>query len=386
MFFIMIHYVLVAINTASSEIHSLMHTCTVFSKPVNLTGIHEFTAIGLLDDRMIYYYDSTIQKKIPKQKWMKEILEQEYWDKGTEFEKGEEKRFETLISQRRSSLKGIHVLQWLYGCFAEEDKNGTLQFKRSLDMFNFDGNVIQAGTPSPVTVPYNMKECMDMMKTFLVYSTSELINASITKPPDVFMFATRAKEKTNIVLTCLATGFYPKNITMEIKRNGRVLTADDGLLSTGVRPNDDDTLQRRDHVEILRTDSANYTCRVTNKKFGIDAEKTWDRHLPLNDDAGGAIAVGVVVVGVVLLVLVFVLVVIVFKRNLCFSVGTSQENPSVSSTPTISSENSPLIKLPRAVSSPRGIPNQRTPNPSLRRSMSDPTKKTNNKKTFYSSI
>ncbi|XP_036070102.1 class I histocompatibility antigen, Non-RT1.A alpha-1 chain isoform X2 [Oryzias melastigma] len=365
-----------------------MHTCTAFSEPVNLTGIHKFSAIGLLDGRMIYYYDSTIQKTIPKQKWIKEILEQEYWDKGTEYEKGEEKRFEILISQKKSSPKDIHVLQSLHGCFAEEDENGTLQFKRSLDRNKYDGNDIQAAWSNPhVIVSYDKKECMDMMKTFLVYSTSELINASITKPPEVFMFATQAKEKTNIVLTCLATGFYPKNITMEIKRNGRVLTADDGLLSTGVRPNDDDTLQRRDHVEILRTDSANYTCRITNKKFGIDAEKTWDRHLPLNDDAGGAIAVDVVVVGVVLLV--FVPVVIVwFKRNLCFSVGTSQKNPSVSSTPAITagSENIPLINLPRAVSSPRGIPNQRTPNPSLRRSMSDPTRKTSKKKTFYSSI
>ncbi|XP_036070103.1 H-2 class I histocompatibility antigen, L-D alpha chain-like [Oryzias melastigma] len=315
MFFIVIHYVLVAINIASSEIHSLLHTCTVFSEPVNLTGIHEFTAIGLLDNRMIYYYDSTEQKKIPKQKWMKEILEQEYWDKGTEYEKGEEKRFETLIRQWTSSLKGIHVLQWLYGCFAEEDKNGTLQFKRVLDMYNFDGNVIQAGTLLHVTVPYDMKECMDMIKTFLNYSTSELINASITEPPEVFMFATRAKEKTNIVLTCVATGFYPKNITMEIKRNGRVLTADDGLLSTGVRPNDDDTLQRRDHVEILRTDSANYTCRITHKIISIYVEKTWDRQLPLNDDAGGAITIGAVVVGVVLFVLVFVTGIVLLMRN-----------------------------------------------------------------------
>uniref|UniRef100_A0A3B3C0I9 Immunoglobulin C1-set domain-containing protein n=1 Tax=Oryzias melastigma TaxID=30732 RepID=A0A3B3C0I9_ORYME len=127
---------------------------------------------------------------------MKEILEQEYWDKGTEYEKGEEKRFETLIRQWTSSLKEYNINHYL------------LFF--------------------------------------------------ITEPPEVFMFATRAKEKTNIVLTCVATGFYPKNITMEIKRNGRVLTADDGLLSTGVRPNDDDTLQRRDHVEILRTDSEHF--------------------------------------------------------------------------------------------------------------------------------
>uniref|UniRef100_A0A3B5BAP1 Major histocompatibility complex class I ZKA n=1 Tax=Stegastes partitus TaxID=144197 RepID=A0A3B5BAP1_9TELE len=64
--------------------HSLIYTYSALSKPVDLPGIHEFTAMGLLDDRPIDYYDSETKVKVPKQPWMKERLKQDYWDKGTQ--------------------------------------------------------------------------------------------------------------------------------------------------------------------------------------------------------------------------------------------------------------------------------------------------------------
>ncbi|RVE55448.1 hypothetical protein OJAV_G00236210 [Oryzias javanicus] len=381
MLYLAIYFVLVSIKTASSETHSLIYIYTGLSRPVNLSGIHEFIAMSLLDNREIDYYDSSEQKKVPKQKWMKEKFNQEYWDNGTEYLKEEEKQFKILIDQKKPKSNETHVLQWMHGCKGEEDEKGILKFKPGLDIYNYDGNYFHASSEVPRMDAHNEKECFDWMKKFLVYSTADLKNASVTSPPDVLMFATRAKEEANIVLTCLATGFYPKNITMEIKRNGRVLSAEDGLVSTGVRPNDEDTYQRRDHVEILRTDSAaNYTCKIVHKKFSIYIEKIWDRILPLNDATGATIG-GVVGVLVFLIVLCVPGVIVLFMRK-----QTPQENPSVSLTPAISSELIPLINLPGAVSSPREIPNpQRTPHPSSRSSMSYPPIKTYNK-TFYSSI
>uniref|UniRef100_A0A3B3C048 Ig-like domain-containing protein n=1 Tax=Oryzias melastigma TaxID=30732 RepID=A0A3B3C048_ORYME len=305
--------------------HSLRHIYTAFSKPVNFSGIHNFTAMGLLDDRMIYYYDSSMDKKIPKQKWMKERLKPDYWDKGTEFLRREQMRFiENTVYFNVYSIclcSDTHVLQWMHGCVGEEDKNGSVRFQDvedGMDMYNFDGDEFLPNDTEkqewafaadaklfPKMEAYQVKECMDWMDTFLGYLRSHLRNATLAAPPKVFVFKTPAKEKANIVLTCLATGFYPKDITMEIKRDGRVLTADDGLVSTGIRPNDDDTFQRREHVEILRTDSSNYTCRVIHKGFSIDVEETWDRQPSPNDATGtpiGGVVVGVVVgVGVVLI-------------------------------------------------------------------------------------
>lgn len=95
------------------------------------------------------------------------------------------------------------------------------------------------------------------------------------------VFVRNSKIKSNVVLTCLATGFYPKDITLEIRRNSRTLTREDGVITSGVRPNEDDTFQRRDHVEILKTDMSSYTCKVIHRASGVNVEKAWGKKLLL---------------------------------------------------------------------------------------------------------
>uniref|UniRef100_A0A3P9M7J3 Major histocompatibility complex class I ZKA n=1 Tax=Oryzias latipes TaxID=8090 RepID=A0A3P9M7J3_ORYLA len=342
MFFIAAFFVLGTITSVRSVEHSLTYIYTAFSHPVKLPGIHEFTAMGLLDNRMIDYYDSSVQKKIPKQKWMKERLQPEYWDKGTQSRQSKQQWFKVnidiLINRMRQTSNDTHVLQWMHGCVGKEDDNGNIQFERGMDMYNYDGDdflrfddehqvwVAAADAAFPTkrkwddvtalkdyTKGYLEKECMEWMKTFLKYSTEQEKVLSTTKPPEVFMFATPANKKSNMVLTCFATGFLPKEITMEIKRDlegkSRVLSADDGLVSSGVRPNEDETFQRRDHVEILKTDPASYSCRVIHKATNMDVEQAWDHQHPDNDATGIIIgaAAGVVVliaVGIVAVVIV----------------------------------------------------------------------------------
>ena len=53
--------------------------------------------MGLLNDRMIDYYDNDLQKKVPKQDWMKERLDKDYWDKGTQSRKFKEQWFKVNI-------------------------------------------------------------------------------------------------------------------------------------------------------------------------------------------------------------------------------------------------------------------------------------------------
>uniref|UniRef100_A0A3Q1F6E0 Major histocompatibility complex class I ZAA n=1 Tax=Acanthochromis polyacanthus TaxID=80966 RepID=A0A3Q1F6E0_9TELE len=91
--------------------HSLTYIYTAISKPMGYPGIHEFTAMGLLDDK-IDYHDSENQVKVPKQSWMKERLQQDYWKKGT------------------------------HGCTAllgNVQDDGSIKFNRGMDMYNYDG-------------------------------------------------------------------------------------------------------------------------------------------------------------------------------------------------------------------------------------------------------
>lgn len=80
-----------------SDIHSLRYIYTAFSKPVGLKGLHEFTAMGLLDNRMIDYFDSDHEVKVPRQDWMKERLPADYWEKGTQSRKSKQQWFRVNI-------------------------------------------------------------------------------------------------------------------------------------------------------------------------------------------------------------------------------------------------------------------------------------------------
>ncbi|KAM7373660.1 hypothetical protein PAMP_008496 [Pampus punctatissimus] len=292
----------VAVN---SEIHSLTYIYTALSKPVNLPGIHEFTAMGMLDKRMIDYYDSEHQKKVPKQSWMKERLPLDYWQKGTQSRLSKQQWFKVnidILKKRMNQTDGdVHVLQWLHGCEGKMETDGSMTFTRGMDMYSYDGkdflsfddaNAVWVA-PVDIALPTKRKwdgvqvlkeytrgylenECMDWLNKFVVYEENQLKKASA---PKVYMLAKNARTDTNIILSCLATGFYPKEITLEITRNDRVLDIWDGLVSSGVRPNQDDTFQRRDSIEILRSDVSTYKCVVSHRASNYSSVTVWGENI-----------------------------------------------------------------------------------------------------------
>ncbi|CAI5686329.1 unnamed protein product [Oreochromis niloticus] len=322
--------VLVLLGTGlmvSSETHSLHYIYTAFSKPVGLPGIHEFTAMGLLDDRMIDYFDSEHQAKVPKQEWMRERLPADYWDKGTQSRKSKQQWFKISIGilmerMRQNHSDSTHVLQWMLGCEGETQPNGTLRFVSGMNKYAYDGNDFLSFddknrvwvTPIKEALHTKMKwdndqvlreytkgylenECMDWLSKFVKYKQQQLKTES---PPEVFLFAKKVKVESNLILTCLATGFYPKDIIVKIRRNGRVLTADDGLTSSGVLPNNDETFQRRDHVEILKSDLSEFSCEIVHKATGVNVVndvKLWE-----NDSESGHLIIAVVAGNLLVLV------------------------------------------------------------------------------------
>uniref|UniRef100_A0A3Q2QUE8 H-2 class I histocompatibility antigen, Q10 alpha chain n=1 Tax=Fundulus heteroclitus TaxID=8078 RepID=A0A3Q2QUE8_FUNHE len=324
--------------TVQSEKHSLTYIYTAFSKPVDLPGLHEFTAMGLLDNRMIDYYDSEHQTKVPKQEWMRKHLKADYWEKGTQSRKSKQQWFKVnidiLMKRMRQNDTDTHVLQWMHGCVGETQPDGTMKFIHGMDMYNYDGNdflyfdddnqVWVAPTRAAeetkrkwdeVTVlkeytkGYLEKECMDWMSQFKEFGKEQLEKAI---PPKVYLFSRPSKTESTTILTCLATGLYPKEIELLIRRNGRILTKEDGVESTGVRPNDDDTFQRKDHVEILKSDDSTYTCEIIHPASETRVAREWDRkglkgmHSAITNPIVGASSGGLIVlvgIGVTLAVL-----------------------------------------------------------------------------------
>ncbi|KAL7858766.1 hypothetical protein AOLI_G00188680 [Acnodon oligacanthus] len=316
-----------------SDQHSLYYIYTALNKDVALPGIHEFTALGLLDDRAIDYYNSKEQVKVPKQNWMKEKMQADYWDKGTQSRKSKEQWFKVnvdiLMQRMRHNQTDLHVLQWRHGCEIDES-NGDVTFLKGIDEYSYDGKEFLSFddenmrwiAPVPeaqqtkrkwddvpilnqYTKGYLEKECVDWLTKFMEYGKESLRNHS---KPDVYAFAKKSTANSGrLTLTCLATGFYPKSVTLHV-RKFRTSLPEHLLTSSGVRPNEDGTYQLRKSVEIQEDETVDYDCYVHHSSLSEPIIHKWDRKC--TDCSGG---LGVIIGGVsVVVILLAVLGVVIF--------------------------------------------------------------------------
>ncbi|XP_031734728.1 BOLA class I histocompatibility antigen, alpha chain BL3-6-like [Anarrhichthys ocellatus] len=373
--------------TVICEKHSLTYIYTAFSqKPMGLPGLHQFTAMGLLDKKIIDYFDSDNQVKVPRQTWMKERLKADYWEKGTQSRQSKQQWFKVNINilmkrmRQNESVPYNHVLQWMHGCEGDMQPDGKIKFTHGVDMYSYDGNdflsfdndngvwvaaAVEAQQTKrewdrvhvlkEYTKGYLENECMDWMGKFMTYQNQEQTAAHEATPPKVFVFTRSTDVDANIILTCLATGFYPKDIVLRIKRINRILSKEDGLSSSGIRPNGDDTFQRRDSVEILRSDASKYTCEVIHEATRVHVEKEWDHKLP--PENGGAVIGAAGGVIVVLIALAGGILIFLYKTgHLCGQLKKGGSAPSIdsnnphkplqsssasSSDPSLNNDNSP---------------------------------------------
>ncbi|ROL41337.1 H-2 class I histocompatibility antigen, Q10 alpha chain [Anabarilius grahami] len=317
-----------------SEKHSLYYIYTALSKPVDLPGIYEFSAMGLLDDTQIDYYNSK-----EKRKWMKEKMQEDYWERGTQSRKSKELWFDlsvnTLMNRMNHSESDLHVLQWRHGCEVEQEGD-EVKFLNVIDEYGYDGKDFlsfddrESKWVAPVVAAQKTKRkwdsktklnqnskgylnttCVGWLNKFREYRDEKLRKKS---PPDVHMFAIRyIKYKTKLKLTCMFTGFYHKDLMMKIRKNNTSLH-EDVIESTRIRPNHDGSFQMKKSVEIKEGDErADYDCLMSHKSLKEPIIHKWDGKCwdcPPETPTG---AVTGFVIGVVLAAFVFLF--------FCFSKG-----------------------------------------------------------------
>ncbi|XP_067111716.1 H-2 class I histocompatibility antigen, Q10 alpha chain-like isoform X2 [Osmerus mordax] len=374
--------------------HSLEYIYTALSKPIDRHGIHEFTAMGLLNDRMIDYYDNDLQKKVPRQDWMKERLDKDYWDKGTQSRKFKEQWFKVnigiLMDRMRQNDSDVHSLQWRHGCEVEE-KQGSVRFIKGFDQYSYDGDDFLAFddtstqwvAPNAAALPtkrkwdgeqilnqytkgYLEKECVDWLNKFMDYGEKSLFRA---KPPVVDAYGKASKTVGNVKLTCWATGFLPKDITLHIRKNEVVIS--DGVETSGVRPNHDDTHQIWKRVEIPMNDQGNYDCFVKHQALPEPIIKAFPEN-KCGDCATVEVGtIGGVVGFIICLALVGGLLFVLYKRGIITlprhtpskQLDKKGGSDSNSDSGHSSSENSSLTGSTQSVDASAGHSSDRTPYP-----------------------
>ncbi|XP_066523339.1 SLA class II histocompatibility antigen, DQ haplotype C beta chain-like isoform X2 [Hoplias malabaricus] len=127
--------------------------------------------------------------------------------------------------------------------------------------------------------------------------------------PDVYVFVKKSQtESSRLNLTCLATGFYPKDLKMRLRRFTTSLP-DHLLTSSGVRHNGDGTYQLRKSVDVQEEDTAGYDCYVEHSSLQEPIIKPWEGK---HSDSSGV--KGVIIGAVVVLVMAVVCGFIVYKQ------------------------------------------------------------------------
>uniref|UniRef100_A0A4W5PUF7 Ig-like domain-containing protein n=1 Tax=Hucho hucho TaxID=62062 RepID=A0A4W5PUF7_9TELE len=296
-------------------IYSLNYIYTALSKPLELPGIHEFTAMGLMNNKQIDYYDSVSKKKIPKQDWMKDKLPADYWEKGTQSRKSKEQWFKVNVNilmermMHNSTGEGPHLQ--FHGCEIDQQPDNTLKFIKGTDQYSYDGDDFLSFDDAtmqwvaPVDQAQLTKRKWDGVQILNQYTKGYLEKECVDwlRPDCEYL-------NRHVRLTCMATGFYPKDVLMHIKKNGVLLTEHDGVQSTGVLPNDDETYQIRMSVQIPEADKETYECYVDHRTLKEPIVEKWGEVCSV-----GSVVIGAVIAIIVVLIFVLVVLFVLHRRG-----------------------------------------------------------------------
>ncbi|XP_041739744.1 major histocompatibility complex class I-related gene protein [Coregonus clupeaformis] len=325
---------LFGIHGALAVTHSLRYFNAASSGILN---VPEFVEMGMVNDQVISHYDSITKIKVPKQSWMKEYFNKQYWDSTTENLRYAEEVSKVNIQtaqMRFNQTGGMHFNQDMYGCVWDDETGFTDGFHHigydGIDLLAFDlktetwiAAVPQAfnsklkweSNPSNIEREklYLTQECIEWLKKYLDYGKTTLQR---TVPPSVSLL----QKTPSSPVTCHATGFYPSGVMVFWQKDGQDHHED--VKYGEILHNDDGTFQKRTHLTVTPEEwkNNNYQCVV--QVAGIkehfikvltesEIQTNWGANDP--NTTGSALIIGVVVA---LLAIVAVVVgVFIWKKN-----------------------------------------------------------------------
>ncbi|XP_014032820.2 major histocompatibility complex class I-related gene protein isoform X1 [Salmo salar] len=266
----------ISLHAASAAMHSLRYVYTATS---GMPDFPEFVTVGLVNGEPISYYDSIIRRETPRQDWMKEAVDPDYWNRNTQTSIGDEQTFKANIDvakQRFNQTGGVHVYQNMYGCEWDDEAGVTEGFDQygydGEDFLAFDLKTLKWIAPTPQAVITKLKwdnnmaqiqqdkhyltqTCIEWLKKYLDYGKSTLMR---TVPPSVSLL----QKTPSSPVTCHATGFYPSGVMVSWQKDGQDHHEDVEYGET--LQNDDGTFQKSSHLTVTPEEWKNnkYQCVV----------------------------------------------------------------------------------------------------------------------------
>uniref|UniRef100_A0A8C1M9A3 Immunoglobulin C1-set domain-containing protein n=1 Tax=Cyprinus carpio TaxID=7962 RepID=A0A8C1M9A3_CYPCA len=148
-------------------------------------------------------------------------------------------------NDNRTSVTDLHILQWRHGCAAECHSNGSVIFLQGTDEYAYNGDNL--------TFNLSMHWKPLVLEHGIIWNRESVsrLERKCVETLTSFNDLQRDRKFKQQVLVCLATGFYPKHVQMEIRRDQT--------------PNADGSFQLKKSLKILPSERSRYQCVVKHQ-------------------------------------------------------------------------------------------------------------------------
>ncbi|XP_067834248.1 major histocompatibility complex class I-related gene protein-like [Heptranchias perlo] len=278
----------------------------------------EYSLVAMLDDYEIVYFDSTLQRTVPRQQWMADSFDNHHWDAIAITMAG----FHGLVRgnaeifyRQQHGASSVFFVQGMCGCELNSDNSteGFIKFGYDgEDAYVFDKDRLSwiAVNPEFQTLAdrWNANTFMnkyfktllekDCVKWLLIYLRAGREALQRKVAPEVFI-GKRSDGDRVLRVSCLVSGFYPWAIEVTWLGNGEEVA---DIESSDVLPNQDMTYRVLKTIELSGDDRKSYSCHIEHASLLRGINVPWERATEGGTNVGigtGAAAVSLTLLGII---------------------------------------------------------------------------------------